>query len=200
MFEMFLLTFIPLFVAIDPLSTLPIFHGLTEGFSRVEKRKLALQAVSTAFVVGMLFEIAGSYLFSVLGITSADFRIAGGLLLLIISIREIFGKTTKTTQGEASDEVLGIVPLGIPMIAGPAMMTTLLILHDEHSIWVILTSLSVNLLITLGLLTFSEQIINRLGDAASRGLTKVIAIFLAAIGIMMIRKGIETIILGRLAG
>lgn len=197
MLEAFLLTFIPLFVAIDPLSTLPIFHGLTEGFSRAQKRKLAVQAVFTAFIVGMLFEIAGSYVFSVLGITSADFRIAGGLLLLIISVREIFGKTTKTAPGEGADEVLGIVPLGIPMIAGPAMMTTLLILHDEHGLGMILISLSVNMLITLCLLVFSDEIVDRLGAAASRGMTKVIAIFLAAIGIMMIRKGLETILLGR---
>lgn len=177
----------------DPIGILPIFVGLTRDLPREAKLKLALEAVTTALLIGLSFVVAGHYIFSILGITAADFRIAGGLLLLIISIREIFGSSVKNSPGEIADNFMGIVPLGTPMIAGPAMMTTLIMLHDEHSYFIVTVSLLVNLLITYFLLVFADKIVNRVGEATSRGTAKVVAIFLAAIGIMMIRKGVETI-------
>lgn len=191
MFESFFLAFIPLFVAIDPVGTIPMFLGLTDGFTSKEKQHLAFQAVITALVVGLTFGAAGHYIFSLLGITASDFRIAGGLLLLIFSIREIFGNTPKKTEGENPDNVIGIVPLGIPVIAGPAMITTILILHDEHNFLTIAAALVANLLISLVLYVYSEKIIARTGDTVAKVTAKVVAIFLAAIGIMMIRRGLE---------
>jgi multiple antibiotic resistance protein len=192
--ESFLNTFIPLFVAIDPIGTLPLFMGLTEGFSRKEKNKLALQAVVTALLVGMSFGVAGHWVFGMLGITSADFRIAGGILLLIFSIREIHGRTPKEPYGASTDAFIGIVPLGIPVIAGPAVVTTLLILHDEYNFGMIMAALGVNLLIALVLFLFSDHILAVVGEAFSKVFAKVVAIFLAAIGVMMIRRGLETVL------
>ena len=192
--QSFLLSFIPLFVAIDAIGTLPLFLGLTEGFSRSEKDKLAIQAVITAFLVGMSFGVAGHYIFMVLGITSADFRIAGGILLLIFSIREIHGRTPKDPHGGAADAFIGIVPLGVPVIAGPAMITTLLILHDEYQSSAIMIALAANLLISYVLFVFSDQIIAVVGEAFSKVFAKIVAIILAAIGVMMIRRGLEAII------
>lgn len=195
--DAFLLTFIPLFVAIDPLGSLPLFLGLTQGFSMKEKRRLAVQAVVTALVFGLIFTGAGSLIFRVLGITTADFQIAGGVLLLIFSVQEIFGMSSNKPTGDPADDFLGIVPIGIPLIAGPAMITTLLVLHDQHAFLIIATALVVNLLITLLLYAYSDQIVARLGEATSRVTAKVFAIFLAAIGIMMIRRGISAIFLER---
>ncbi|MCG3204201.1 MAG: hypothetical protein KCHDKBKB_00911 [Elusimicrobia bacterium] len=193
--ELFLLSFIPLFVAIDPIGAIPLFLGSTEGFSTSEKRQLALQAVITAFLVGVLFILTGHHIFSFLGITPSDFKIAGGLLLLIFSIREIYGNSPKLTQGSTRDSFIGIVPLGIPLIAGPAMITTLLILHDLHSEGAILLALVANLLITLGLFVYSDKIIRLTGEAFGKVVAKVVAIFLAAIAIMMIRKGFESFLM-----
>lgn len=192
--ESFLLAFIPLFVAIDPIGTLPLFMALTEGFSRKEKNKLALQAVVTALLVGMSFGVAGHYIFKLLGITTADFQIAGGVLLLIFSIREIHGRTPKEPYGASTDAFIGIVPLGIPVIAGPAMITTLLILHDEHNFLIMTAALGVNLLLSLIFFVLSDRIIAAVGEAFSKVFAKVVAIFLAAIGVMMIRRGIESIL------
>jgi len=189
--ETFLLAFIPLFVAIDPIGTLPLFLSLTEGFSRADKQRLALQAVVTALLVGMSFGVAGHYIFKLLGITNADFRVAGGILLLIFSVREIFGRSSREPNGGATDAFIGIVPLGIPVIAGPAMITTLLILHDEHHFMLIMGALAVNLIITLILFSFSDKIISVTGEAFSKVFAKVVAIVLAAIGVMMIRRGLE---------
>lgn len=193
--ELFLLAFVPLFVAIDPVGAIPLFLGATEGFTTSEKRQLALEAVITAFIVGAIFGLTGHYIFSFLGITPADFKIAGGLLLLIFSVREIYGHSPKLTKGETRDSFIGIVPLGIPLIAGPAMITTMLILHDLHSQKTILMALVANLLITLALFVYSDQIVRITGEAFGKVVAKVVAIFLAAIGVMMIRKGFETLLL-----
>jgi multiple antibiotic resistance protein len=194
MLEMFLLAFIPLFVAIDPIGTLPLYLGLTEGFTPEEKRTLALQAVLTAFVIGITFGTAGHMVFKLLGITDADFRIGGGLLLLIFSIREIFGTSSKNAQGNAPDQLIGVVPLGIPLIAGPAMITTILILHESYSYLNVLAALVANLAIVLLLLIYSDGIVKKIGDVTPRVVAKVVAIFLAAIAVMMIRSGIESLL------
>jgi len=194
MLETFLLAFIPLFVAIDPVGTLPLYLGLTDGFTPDEKKKLAFQAVGTAFLVGLTFGAAGHMVFRLLGITPADFRIGGGLLLLIFSIREIFGTSSKSAQGEAPDELIGVVPLGIPLIAGPAMITTLLILHDTHSFLNVMGALVINLVIVLFLLIYSDEIVRKIGDVTPKVVAKVVAIFLAAIAVMMIRSGVVAFI------
>jgi multiple antibiotic resistance protein len=189
----FLLAFIPLFVAIDPIGNIPLFIGLTQGFSSVIKRRLALQAVATGLLVGLTFGTFGHKIFMLIGISADDFRIAGGVLLLILSIKEIFGSTVKMTNTNPEDKLIGVVPLGIPLIAGPAMMTTLLILHDIQPFNMILTALLANMVIALLLLFFAEEIVSLLGDQIARAAAKIIAIFLAAIGIMMIRKGLQSI-------
>ena len=194
--ENFWLAFVPLFVAIDPIGNIPLFVGLTEGFTPAERRRLALHAVLTAFFVGMAFGMAGHYLFSILGISPADFKVAGGLLLLIFSIREIYGDTAKLASGSTRDHFIGIVPIGIPLIAGPAMITTILILHDIQSLAMVTLALVANLLLTLVLFGYGEAIIRRTGAAFGKMVAKVVAIFLAAIGIMMIRKGVETFFSG----
>lgn len=193
--ESFVLCFIPLFVAIDPVGTLPLFIALTNHFSASQKRKLAIQAVSTAFAAGILFGLAGQMIFSLLGITPADFRIAGGLLLVILSIRDIVGATPKTTEGSVADTYIGTVPLGVPLIAGPAMFTTLLILSDDHPFPLIMLALVANMLVALAFLIFSERIVNVIGEGSAKVIAKIIAIFLSAIGVMMVRKGIEALLL-----
>jgi multiple antibiotic resistance protein len=192
--ESFLHAFIPLFVAIDPVGTLPLFLGLTDGFTEKERRRLAVDAVLTAFVTGVAFGFAGHYVFSFVGITTSDFRVAGGLLLLIFSTREISGHSPRMTAGAAQDSFIGVAPLGIPVIAGPAMITTILILHDIHPFGTILAALAANLAIALMFLRNADRIINRVGEAASKVTAKVVAIFLAAIGVMMIRRGLEQMI------
>lgn len=192
--DFLLLTFVPLFVAIDPIGIVPLFLAMSHGFDSREKRRLAFQAVGAAFVFAAIFIMGGSLIFRAIGITSNDFKIAGGLLLLIFSIREIFDGSAKKTDGETPDEVIGIVPLGIPLIAGPATITTVLILRDEYGVGAVFFSMTLNLIMTLVLLVFSERIVRTLGETTFRVIAKVVGIFLAAIGIMMIRRGIEAAI------
>jgi multiple antibiotic resistance protein len=193
--DVLLLAFIPLFVAIDPIGAVPMFLGLTHGFSIAEKRRLATQAVVTAFLFGLVFCIAGHYVFTFLGITPADFKIAGGILLLVFSVREIFNESPKVAPSAGRDLMTGIVPLGIPLIAGPAMITTVLILHDLYRIGVVAIALFANILVTWVLFIFADRISLATGPVFGRVVAKVMAIFLAAIGVMMIRRGLEAIFL-----
>ena len=195
--EILLLAFIPLFVSIDPIGAIPMFLGLTQGFTVQEKRRLATQAVLTGFVTGLIFCVAGHYVFSFLGITSSDFKIAGGILLLIFSVREIFGESVKWASSANQESMTGIVPLGIPLIAGPAMITTVLILHDLYHIGVVALALSANMIITWVLFLYADIISSKTGPIFGRVIAKIMAIFLAAIGVMMIRKGIEAVFLAR---
>lgn len=192
--ETLLLAVIPLFVSIDPISAIPMFLGLTEGFSVAEKRRLAMQAVATGFGTGLLFCVAGHYVFSFLGITSSDFKIAGGVLLLIFSVREISGNSPKLAEGTNPDRMTGIVPLGIPLIAGPAMITTILILHDLYPIAVVSGALLINMLVTWALFVYADKISAKTGPVFGKVIAKIMAIFLAAIGVMMIRKGVEALL------
>lgn len=189
--EAFFLSFIPIFVAIDPFGILPFYIGMTQKVAGKARKKLATQAAFTALITSLTFALAGNYVFSFLGITAADFRIAGGLLLVIISIQELFGHTVRKTDGQTSLQFIGYVPIGIPIIAGPALVTTLLILIEYQPLSLIIMALLANLLLTFILLYYSDAIVKKIGEVPSKVFAKVVAIFLSAIGIMMIRKGIE---------
>jgi multiple antibiotic resistance protein len=188
----FWLAFIPIFVAIDPVGNVALFASLTQGYSADEKKRFAFQAVLTAFLVGIVFGFGGHIIFRVLGITAADFQIAGGILLLILSVREIFGASAKNPEAGVREKWAGVVPLGIPLTAGPAFITTILILHESHYHGMLLVALVANLVIALILFLSSDVITDRLGEAFSKGTAKLVAIFLAAIAVMMMRRGLET--------
>ncbi len=111
-FETFLLAFIPMFVAFDALGIIPMYLGLTETINREEKKKLTLQASFAALIVCLAFLFIGNAIFNFLGITVNDFRIAGGLILLIISINDLLFYSSRVRDIKPSD--VGIVPLGIP--------------------------------------------------------------------------------------
>lgn len=193
-FESFLLTFIPLFVAIDAPGALPIFIGLTESFPENKRRRLTIQAVLTAFGIALVIMISGQRIFSFLGISISDFRIAGGLILLLLAIRDLVQSGADESKQPADPEHISIVPLGIPLIAGPAVLTTLLILNDAYGFIMTTFSLILNLLIVFLLFYFSEYLRKLIGANGAKAVAKVAALFMAAIAVMMIRVGISDII------
>ena len=186
--QLFLLTFIPMFVAIDSLGIVPLYLGLTEKVSAAEKKKLVFKATLTAFVICVAFLFVGNALFNFLGITVNDFRIAGGIILLIISINDLLFYSSRVRDVEPDD--VGVVPLGIPLIAGPALLTTMLILMNENGKTYVIISLVLNLLINYFALRYADLVKKALRDAGSKAFAKVASLFLAAIAVMMIRVGI----------
>jgi multiple antibiotic resistance protein len=186
----FLYVFIPIFVAMDPGGIIPVYLALTEGLTASKRKRVAWQALSTAFAISLVFIIAGRLIFEVLGITVADFQIAGGLLLLVLAIVELIREGTREAIAPQSP---GPVPLGIPLIVGPAVLTSLLMLIPLYGYRMTVTALLLNLLIVAGAFRLATPIVSWVGKNGLRATSKVISLFLAAIAVSMIRRGIETL-------
>src|SRR5881394_4402814 len=127
MIERFFLAFIPVFVAIDPIGLVAIFIGLGTSASRERRKRQALLGIFTALCIAVGFIFLGKIIFTALGITVAGFQVAGGLILLGLAGRELLNVAAATREATAD---FGIVPLGMPLIAGPALLTALLVLVD----------------------------------------------------------------------
>ena len=191
MLSTFLLAFIPLFVAIDVLGLLPIFISMTQGMGETKRRRLISHATITALAVSVIFLFAGKAVFHLLGITVNDFRIGGGIVLLVLSVRDlIFPDEGSRVTGESSADV-GIVPIGIPLIIGPAVLTTIIILVDTHGYVPTIAALMANLAIVWVAFRKSPVIVRLMGASGAKGFAKVAALFLAAIAVMMIRLGVS---------
>ncbi len=188
--ETFLLSFIPLFVAIDIIGTAPLFLGYTQDISHQERKKLIIEAVVAAFVVANVFLLGGKLVLEFLGITIDDFRIAGGIILLIISISDIMSSSEERRNPGAN---IGVVPLGIPLIMGPAALTTILILIDNHGYLATILSMILNFIIVLIVLFNANKLIKLIGNGGSKAFAKIASLFLAAIAVMMIRVGLINI-------
>jgi multiple antibiotic resistance protein len=189
----FFLTFIPLFVAIDVFGVLPLFVGLTEGLSEDARRRLARQSVITAFGISLLFLIAGKLLFQFLGITEDDFRVGGGIVLLVLAVTDLL---FSHEQERRPVDSVGVVPIGIPLIMGPAALTTILYNVNAFGYGWAVVALVLNLLIVLVVFVLSGRITRALGKPGSQAIAKVAALFLAGIAVMMIRSGVLGMVRG----
>ena len=182
------LCFVPLFVAVDVIGLLPLFISLTSGMNKKQIRKIILQSTITALAVALIFIAVGTGIFKLLNISVADFMIAGGSLLFVISIRDILAADKQPAQ--VDPESVGAVPIGVPLITGPAVLTTSLLLINEHSALTTSLAIAANILI-VGVMFMVAPLINRvLGKTGSKAVSKIISLLLAAIGVMVVRKGI----------
>jgi multiple antibiotic resistance protein len=188
------LTFVPLFVAMDPVGNLPIFLALTQEGTATHRKRTANLATLTAFGVGLLFVAVGKAIFSLLGIEVTDFLMAGGIILLILAIRYLItGKGVEIGDVSAS-ETIGVVPLGTPLVVGPAVLAALLLLMGRHHIAIVLFSFILNLVIQWVLFRQATRIVAFLGRTGVAAISKVIMLLLAAIAVKMIREGILAIL------
>ena len=181
------LTFIPLFVAIDPFGMLPIFTSLTKEMTIDEKKSVIQYSTLTALIISIAFAFIGDWVFAILGITVDDFKIAGGLLLLVLAIIELVGRSVDHKMPHD----VGIVPLGVPMLVGPAVLTVMIVLIDNYGIASTVISLVLNLIIVFVVFRAEQGITRFIGKNGLIAISKVVMILLAAIAIMMIRVGLE---------
>jgi multiple antibiotic resistance protein len=185
-------TFIPLFVAIDVTATLPIFLSLTQDMTESEKKAIIRQSTFTALAVSLAFVAVGEAVFRILGITVDDFKIAGGLILLVLAILELMKERQDIKK--TSSEIIGVVPIGVPLIVGPAVLTTLIVLIDHYGVIPTVFSLILNLIIVWFSFTKAHTITEIFGKNGIAAISKVMALLLAAIAVMMIRLGVENLI------
>ncbi len=196
-FDPFIVTIIPLMVAIDAPGVLPFYLAMTEGTLQAEKKRIARESVLTALLVTLMFIFLGRAVFKILGILVEDFMIAGGILLMVISISDMLttgnGRTVAST---ASGPASGVVPLGTPLLAGPATLTTCLLLVGNYGYVPVIFSLVVNLGLAWLLFDKADVVIRKIGVNGARGITRLASLLLAAIAVKMIRMGIIRLIHG----
>ena len=188
--EPYFLTFIPIFVAVDAIGNIPIFIGLVEGTSKRERHRVILDSVLTATIVALLFVFIGKFILRFIGITIADFQIAGGALLFAVSLRLLLPGGSKSFLAEGHDKMVGVFPLGTPLITGPAVLTTTMMMLDSFGTLPTFICLIVNMLIVWVTLVRADLIMKFLGPGGTRAFSKIMYILLAAISVMMIRKGL----------
>ena len=141
----FLDCFIPLFVTIDPIGLAAVYLALGRNVPVAMRRRIANQATWTGGIVALLFLFLGRVMFNAIGIGEGDFQIAGGAVLFVIAVREL---TLPMSQEKISlSDDFGIVPLGMPLIAGPATITTLLVISKSIGYAMTLLALAANLVL-----------------------------------------------------
>lgn len=182
----FLLVFVPLFVAMDPIGLPPLFVAMTRGLTDEHIRRVTRQAVLTAGVVAIGFMFLGQVLFRAIGIGVADFQIAGGLVLLIMALRDLAGVAPQTPP---SPDDFGVVPLGLPLITGPATLAALLVLFEQHGAAWTLSAFACTLGLVYLALRFAAQLQRIVGVTGLKAASKIIMLLLAAIAVHMIRRG-----------
>lgn len=185
--ENFVQAFIPLFVAMDPIGLSAVFVAMGRDASPATRRRVSHQAVLTSGIVALIFLYLGKGIFSAVGITVGDFQIAGGLILFILATRDLTHSAAEEPPVLAED--FGVVPLGMPLIAGPATIATLLLMAQNVGTPVTLAALAVNLLIIALVFAQAERLARRIGPTGLRAISKIISLLLAAIAVNMIRKG-----------
>lgn len=185
--DQFVLAFLPLFIAVDALGLVPILLGMTENMAIPERKRLVTSSALVALVVALLFMVGGEFVFRVIGITVDDFRIAGGILLLVMAVYDVlFSQAERRSDGMK----IGVVPIGIPLTIGPAAMATLLILVKTYGYLLTSLSLIANVLFAWFCYSNCHWIVKVLGRSGSQAFSKVMGLLMAGFAVMMIRIGI----------
>lgn len=201
--ELFLSAFAILFVIIDPPGCAPIFATLTHGTSRKHQNIMAFKSVAVGAFILFGFAYVGEWIFAKLGISLDALRIAGGIMLFIIGLNMVFEKRTEKREDRAEEalqiaedpEDISVFPMGIPMIAGPGTMASLLILMGRTDDWrgeaAILAALAAVLMITLFAFLISGPLMKLFGKTFTNVLTRVLGVLLATLAAQFILDGVK---------
>ena len=194
-----LLALSSVFFLVDPFAALPTFLAVTAGQDATKRQKTARKASLTALVVLTAFAVAGQYIFRMFGITLPAFEIAGGVILLLIGLDMLEAKRSPTqespteTEAASSKDDAGIVPMGIPMLAGPGAITSVMVLVGQvQARWqmvAILASIAVTAMICWGVLHSAARVAKALGDTGIRILVRIMGLLLVALAIQYFVNG-----------
>lgn len=182
------MTFVPLFIVIDAIGNIPFVISLSEGVSRPERRRMVHVAILTAGVVGLAFLFFGQFILSVMGISVGSFAIAGGLILLVLSIKYM---STGQMVEMVKEEMVAVVPIGTPLTVGPATITTLLLLATQYPLHIVLLSFLLNMLIAWAIFLGSGELSRLLGVGGIKAISRVFSLLLTAIAVSMILRGLH---------
>lgn len=182
----FLITFTALFVALDIIGTVPIYLSLTQDLDRKSRHAIVNKSMGVALLVAIVFMAVGQSVFRHLGISLNDFKMAGGLILLLISLSDLLGgpHAARATSGET-----GIVPLAVPLITGPGVLTALLLQSASVGYVITAAALLLNYLLAWQTLRHCDVVTRWIGKDGTVVISKIAALLLAAIAVSMIRVG-----------
>ena len=208
MFEQLLKTFILFFVVIEPISMVPLFGALTRGAEAGYRRRMAFKAVAISAGLFIVFALVGDYLLQALNVSVNAFKIAGGMLLFLLSVDMVFARnsglrsTTVREQDEARHrEDISVFPMAFPLIAGPGALATLLLVVSEvrgdvTEVGLTLGVVMVVLLITLLLLLATTQVMRVLGVTGANVVSRLLGVVLTALAVQYVIDGIRAVIAG----
>jgi multiple antibiotic resistance protein len=196
-----LIAFTSIFVLVDPFAAIPAFLVMTSDSTGTERRRMALRAAWTCFTVLAVFGIAGSLIFRLFGITLPAFKIAGGIILGLIGLDMVQAKRspTKETPGDTQEslerEDVGIIPLGIPMLAGPGSISTVMVLLSQSPDWrhgaIIFSAIAFTAAISYVVLAAADRVRSYLGETGIRILTRMMGLLLTAIAVQFVLNGLK---------
>jgi multiple antibiotic resistance protein len=184
----FFISFMAILVAMDIIGTIPMYLSMTKNLVTTERNRIVDTSMLVAFAVAILFVFLGQTIFRHLGISIFDFKIAGGLVLLLVSLADLAGGPAAVHQ-EASGST-GIVPLAVPLITGPGVLTTIILQIGTMGYLITLGALVANYALAWLLLRKSETVTRVIGKDGTVVLSKIAALLLAAIAVSMIRTGV----------
>lgn len=191
-----------IFFLVDPFAAIPSFLAITEGSDPVRRKRMARKAALTCFIVLTSFAVAGQLIFRLFGITLPAFEVAGGLILLLIGLEMLQAKrsatqeTTGDTEEASHKEDAGIVPMGIPMLAGPGAISTVMVLVGQApSFWhwemgAIMGSIMLTALISYWVLSGAGRVRQVLGETGIRVLVRVMGLLLVALAMQFFVNGL----------
>ncbi len=183
----FVQVFFAIFGVMDPVGNVPVFISLTGKLDRKERERLATAAVIRAGVILTVFVFLGNAVLNASHISIESFRIAGGLILVLLGLQILFGINIENEQPDEESDI-SVVPLAMPLIAGPGMITSAVILSKEYGYFLTLAGVVANLILSKVFFHYSGIILKLLGKKGSLAFAKVMGLILVAIGVEFIRN------------
>jgi multiple antibiotic resistance protein len=204
LFGFALLAFSSLFVMVDPVAAVPVYLSSTASYTPEHRAAVLRRAIATAFVVLTGFGLLGTWIFTFFGITTEAFRITGGIILFGIGWEMLQARRsrTRTTQEEEAEgehkEDIGIIPLGIPLLAGPGAITTVITLlaqaDDSLQRLAVYAAIVLVLLVSWAVLAVAPRVVQRLGTTGMNVIERIMGLIVMVIGVQFVVDGIEEVV------
>ena len=198
------------FFLVDPFAAVPAFLAMTARHDAASRRRMAARAAWTCFIVLSAFALSGELIFRMFGITLAAFEIAGGLILLLVGLDMLHARrSTQDNPSEALEgttkEDIGLTPLGVPMLAGPGAISTVMVLSGASPRWfhriAVLLAITITSFASYLVLAGADRVRRRLGETGIRIMMRMMGLLLAAIAVQFVINGLSLIgVIGETSG
>jgi len=185
-------TAIAIFVAMNAVSTAPIYLAMTEGMDNKDRPSLVRDATLMAAVVAICICFLGNNILELMGVTIPDLRIAGGLILMGLGFHDLVLSRQDRKSRSMGD--IGAVPIGVPLMVGPATMTTLMIGAEESGHAITSLALLPNLAVAWLIMHNAHRVVPFVGESGAKAFGKLMSLFLMAIGVAMVRSSLEVLL------